>query len=175
MNFIKEFATQIEVGGILLAILEILGFGGIIERMIIFQEHQISLFVNWMEESTEIPLIGRFMNNFDYFYIMSTLIGGYYLYVHWSVAGVVLPDFYWLYAIGSMVVYYLLLRKVVIPVFLWVLRIYSMVIGFLTNKGAMALLGLVITLTAFAVQQATGNNAAAGKATPVEQAAPTGK
>lgn len=162
--FFREYAPYLELGGLLLALLEFLGVGDILRKFIQWQGEQFRFFIEWIEGDTEIELLKTRLNNINYFYLLFTLISLYVFFVKASVEQFQITTMVWFVLVVTYIGLYLFIWKVLIPIVQFMLGLYYWILGILCNKGVLTIIGLLVAVTSFVV-----SNAVTPSATPVTE------
>jgi hypothetical protein len=157
--FFKEYAPYLELGGLLLTILEFLGLGAIIHRFVEWQLMQFRCLYSWFDGETELKLLKTKINNVNYFYILFTLITLYITFVQVSINQIEMTTGAWVILVLIYIAVYFFIWKVLLPVLQFLLGLYYWVLSILISRGIMAILGLLIAVTGFVVSSTTSTTA----------------
>jgi hypothetical protein len=155
--FFKQYAPYLELGGLLLAVLEFLGFSTIIERFVEWQGMQFRCLYSWFDSETEIKSLKTKINNVNYFYILFTLITLYITFVQVSIKQYEMTTGAWVILVLAYIAVYFFIWKVLLPVLQFMLGLYYWMLGILVSRGVMAIIGLLIAVTSFVVSSATSS------------------
>jgi hypothetical protein len=150
---LRDFSRQLEIGGIILALMEFLGVGKFVDQFFQWQIQQLRLFVRWYRGETQLWGLDSQISNITYFFILFSLISYFYSYVVLTVREI--PITFGLVAIwiASSIVLYLIFLKVLLPVLETLIGLYIIIISFLNTKGVLAIAGILIALTGFIISQ----------------------
>lgn len=162
---LQNFSRHLEIGGIILALMEFLGVGKFIDQFVNWQVLQLRLFVGWYRGETEIRFIKSPVSNINYFFLLFFLIVSFYTYVELTIHELPVTVNYVMVFVSTFAVMYFLFLKVLLPVLEFIISCYIVLIGILNTKGILAIAGILIALTGFAISQLGGTPA---PATPVQ-------
>lgn len=158
---LRDFSRHLEIGGIILALMEFLGVGKFIDQFVSWQVQQLNLFIAWYRGRTAIKGLNAEVSNINYFFLLFFLITSFYTYVELTLHEQPITVNYILAAVSSFAFIYFLFLKVVLPLLEFIVRCYIVLLSILNTKGILAIAGILIALTGFAISLAANQPTAA--------------
>jgi len=150
---ISNFSRHLEIGGIILALMEFLGVGRFVDQFLNWQIQQLRLFVGWYRGNTQLWGLNSEISNINYFFLLFFLISSFYTYVELTVHEVQITTNLIVISVTTTGVLYFLFLKVLLPVLEFIIGCYIVLLSILNTKGILAIAGILIALTGFAISQ----------------------